>query len=125
MEGDLSAFRKSYSTQCQAVSDVRSAVEIKQALEPFAEWEFLEREDSEHCSRLCVQRFKLTANGEVFDDKITSREQSEGCNEVSHFRAAAASLQDVTLDPAIHPGTARHLWPSDTSPGRGTSAADR
>jgi hypothetical protein len=106
VDADFSAFKKILIDTIPVIPDVRSETEIEQALEPFAEWEFLEREDKRAllaaiCPEIQVERYVVKS---LMINLLT-----EGSNEVRQNRAAGASLRGrCARIPAIRPKTARH-----------------
>ena len=89
VDAELSAFRKILLDTMPAVPDVTTKGEIEQALEPFAEWEFLEREDKRAllaalCPEIRIERYVVKS--------LMLNWVAEGCNEGSQNQAAAASL---------------------------------
>ena len=109
VDAEISAFQKILLDTLSAVPDVRSEVEIEQALEPFAEWEFLEREDKRAllaglCPEIQVERYTVKS----LMIKLLTENRSDGCNEVNHFPGAGALLPErCARTPAIHRETAR------------------
>jgi len=86
VDAELSAFRKIH-LDMPAGPDVRSEAEIEQALEPFAEWEFLERDDKRAllaalCPEIQIERYVIKS--------LMLNMVAEGCNEVSQNPAADA-----------------------------------
>jgi DNA invertase Pin-like site-specific DNA recombinase len=104
VDADLSAFRKILLDTLPAVADVTSETELEQVLEPFAEWEFLEREDKRAlltalCPEIRVERYVVKS--------LMLNLLTEGSNEVNRLRAAGALLPAHCAEtPATHPGTA-------------------
>src|SRR6266404_2668080 len=110
VDAELSAFRKILLETMPATSDVITEAAIEQALEPFAEWEFLERDDKRVllaalCPEIRIERYVIKS--------LMLNLVAEGCNEVSHIPAAAALLPAHCAEtPATHPETARRYAPA-------------
>jgi DNA invertase Pin-like site-specific DNA recombinase len=106
VDAELSAFRKILLDTLPAVPDVTSETELEQVLEPFGEWEFLERDDKRAllaalCPEIQVERYTIKS--------LMLNVGAEGRNEVSHIPTAAASLPaHCAGTPAVHPERARH-----------------
>jgi DNA invertase Pin-like site-specific DNA recombinase len=88
VDAEVSAFNKILLETMTAIPDVRTEAEIEEALEPFAEWEFLEREDKRAlltalCPEIRVERYTVKS--------LMLNLVSEGSNEVSQNPAAGAS----------------------------------
>ena len=118
VDAEVAAFQKILLDTMPAVQDVRSEAEIEQALEPFAEWEFLEREDKRAllaalCPEIQVERYivkSLVVN-------LVTEIRSGSCYDVSQNRAAAASLPGRFAEiRAIHPKRARRCGPATLPP---------
>lgn len=87
VNAEVSVFQKTLLEAMPAVSDVRSEDEIEQVLEPFAEWEFLEREDKRAllaglCPEIQIERYTVKS----LMIKLVTENRSDGCNEVNHFQ---------------------------------------
>jgi DNA invertase Pin-like site-specific DNA recombinase len=87
VDAELSAFRKILLDTMPAPSDIRTEAEIEEALEAFAEWEFLERDDKRVllaalCPEIRVERYIIKS--------LMLNVVAEGRNEVSQNPAAAA-----------------------------------
>lgn len=117
VDAQVSAFQKILLDTMPTVPDVRSEAEIEHALEPFAEWEFLEREDKRAllaaiCPEIQIERYvvkSLMIN--VFAGVASCR------NEVNQNPAAGASLRERCAEtPAAHRETARHCAPTKLPP---------
>ena len=114
IDSELSAFRKILLDSTPAVPEVRTEVDFEEILEPFAEWEFLERDDKRTllatlCPEIRVERYVIKS--------LMLNEVAEGGNEVSQNPAVAASLPERFAEtPAIHPGTARRCAPAKLPP---------
>ena len=83
LDAEVSAFEKILLDTLPAVPDARSEAEIEQALEPFGEWEFLEREDKRAllaavCPEIQIERYVVKS--------LVVQLVSGGCNEVSQMR---------------------------------------
>lgn len=94
VEGEVSAFRRILLDTLPAVPDVTTKAEIEQALEPFAEWEFLEREDKRAlltalCPEIQVDRYVVKS----LMVKLVTEIRSDSCHEVSQNPAAGAALR--------------------------------
>jgi hypothetical protein len=86
LDAEVSAFRKILLETMPAVTDMK-ADEIEQALEPFAEWEFLEREDKRAlltalCPEIRVERYIVKS--------LMINLVPGNCDNVSQSRVSAA-----------------------------------
>ncbi len=110
LDRELSSFRQILLDSTPAVLDLRSEADFEEILEPFAEWEFLEREDKRAllavlCPEIRVERYVVKS--------LMLNLVAEGCNEVSQNPAAGASPPEHCVEiPAAHPGTARRCVPA-------------
>ena len=101
IDSELSAFRKILLDSTPAVPEVRTEVDFEEILEPFAEWEFLERDDKRTllatlCPEIRVERYVIKS--------LMLNEVAEGGNEVSQNPAAGASLPERFAEtPAARP----------------------
>ena len=117
IDSELSVFRKILLDSTPAVPKVRTEAGFEEILEPFAEWEFLERDDKRTllatvCPEIRVERYVVKS--------LMLNELAEGGNEVSQNPAVAASLPERFAEtPAIHPGTARRCAPAKLPPAAG------
>jgi hypothetical protein len=87
IDSELSAFRKILLDSTPAVSEVRTETDFEEILEPFAEWEFLGRDDKRTllatlCPEIQVERYVVKS--------LMLNEVAEGRNEVSQNRGAGA-----------------------------------
>ena len=87
VDAELSAFRKILLDTMPAASDMRTEAEIEEFLEPFAEWEFLERDDKRAllaalCPEIRVERYVVKS--------LMLHLVAGGGNEVSQNPMAAA-----------------------------------
>jgi len=109
VDADFSAFKKILIDTIPVIPDVRSETEIEQALEPFAEWEFLEREDKRAllaaiCPEIQVERYVVKS---LMINLLT-----EGSNEVRQNQEVDALLRGrYARIPAIHRERARRGGP--------------
>jgi len=127
VDSEVVAFRRILLDTIAAVPDVRTEAEIEEALEPFAEWEFLEREDKRAllravCPEIRVERYIVKS--------LMLNLVAEGCNEDSQNPAADASLPGRCAEtPAVRRETERHCGPAtprlDAAPLRRQSTPHR
>ena len=114
VEAEISAFRKILLETIPAVADVKTQDAIESALEPFAEWEFLAREDKRallavFCPEIQVDRYVVKS--------LMLNLLTEGCNDVNRNRAAGALLPEHCAGiPGVHPETAHHCDPAKLLP---------
>ena len=89
IDSELSAFRQILLDSTPVVPEARTDADFGEILEPFAEWEFLERDDKRAllaalCPEIRVERYVVKS--------LMLNLVAEDRNEVSHNRAAGASL---------------------------------
>jgi site-specific DNA recombinase len=105
VDAELSAFHEILLDTMPAASDMRTEAQIEEILEPFAEWEFLERDDKRTllaalCPEIRVERYVVKS--------LMLNLVAEGRNEVSQSPAAGASLPArFSETPATHRGITR------------------
>jgi DNA invertase Pin-like site-specific DNA recombinase len=106
IDSELSAFRQILLDSTSAAAEARTDADFEAILEPFSEWEFLERDDKRAllaalCPEIRVERYVVKS--------LMLNLVAEGRNEVSHLPMVVASpLIHSAETPAIHPGRARH-----------------
>ena len=109
VDAELSTFRRILLETMPAAADVPVEAEIEAALEPFAEWEFLERDDKRKllatlCPEIRVERYVVKA-------LMLNLVANDG-HEVNRNRAVGASLPARCAETlVIHPKTAHHCGP--------------
>ncbi len=89
VDAELAAFRKLLLDTVPARLGIKNRAEIEEVLEPFAEWEFLEREDKRSllaaiCPEIRVDRYVIKS--------LMLNLVGEGCNEVNHSKTAVSPL---------------------------------
>jgi DNA invertase Pin-like site-specific DNA recombinase len=89
IDAELSAFQKILLDTVPAAALPAGKSQIEQILEPFGEWEFLDREDKRAllaalCPEIRIERYVVKS--------LMLNLVAEGCNEGSQNQAAAASL---------------------------------
>jgi site-specific DNA recombinase len=105
IDSELSAFRQILLDSTPVVPEARTDADFGEILEPFAEWEFLERDDKRAllaalCPEIRVERYVVKS--------LMLNLVAEDRNEVSHNPAAGASLRaHCAGTPAIHLERAR------------------
>ena len=87
IDSELSAFRQILLDSTPVVPEARTDADFGEILEPFAEWEFLERDDKRAllaalCPEIRVERYVVKS--------LMLNLVAEDRNEVSHNRAAGA-----------------------------------
>jgi DNA invertase Pin-like site-specific DNA recombinase len=85
LDAEVSAFQKILLDSVPAHTETTSEAEIEQALEPFAEWEFLEREDKRAllaalCPEISVEQYVIKS--------LKINLPAAGCNEDNQLRTA-------------------------------------
>ena len=90
IDSELSAFRQILLDSTPVVPEARTDADFGEILEPFAEWEFLERDDKRAllaalCPEIRVERYVVKS--------LMLNLVAEDRNEVSHNRAAGALLR--------------------------------
>jgi len=114
LDMELSAFRRILLDSTPALLEVRTETDFEEILEPFAEWEFLERDDKRTllatlCPEIRVEQYVVKS--------LMLNLLAEGRNEVSQNQAAAASPPARCAEiPAIHPETVRRCAPAKLLP---------
>jgi DNA invertase Pin-like site-specific DNA recombinase len=127
LDRELSSFRQILLDSTPAVSEVRTEADFEEILEPFAEWEFLERDDKRTllaalCPEIRVERYVVKS--------LMLNLVAEGCNEVSQNPTAGASPPARCAEtPAAHPETPHRCVPArlpqDAAPRRRRSTQRR
>jgi DNA invertase Pin-like site-specific DNA recombinase len=114
VDADLSAFRKIVLETMPAAADAPAEAEIEAALEPLADWEFLDRDDKRKllgvlCPEIRVDRYVVKS---LMINLIV-----DGGNEGNRNRAAGALLPEHCAGiPGVHPETAHHCDPAKLLP---------
>jgi DNA invertase Pin-like site-specific DNA recombinase len=115
LDMELSAFRQILLDSTPVVPEARTEADFEEILEPFAEWEFLERDDKRAllaalCPEIRVERYVVKS--------LMLNLVAEGRNEVSQNQAAAASLPGHFAEiRVVHPKRARRCAPATLHPG--------
>jgi DNA invertase Pin-like site-specific DNA recombinase len=115
IDHDLDVFRNLLADSAQKQLP-RSTDQIRAALEPLAEWEFLEREDKRTllanlCPEISVFRYKIKAVS------LNLAALSAGCDEVNLPPAAAATPPARCAEaPGVRPGTKHRCVPAKPRP---------
>jgi site-specific DNA recombinase len=110
LDRELSSFRQILLDSTPAVLAPRDDADFEEILEPFAEWEFLEREDKRAllaalCPEIRVERYVVKS--------LMLNLAAEVRNEVSRNPTAGASPPGRCAEiPAAHPGIARRCAPT-------------
>ena len=114
IDSELAAFRQILLDSTPVVPEARTEADFEELLEPFAEWEFLERDDKRTllaslCPEIRVERYVVKS--------LILNLVAEGGNEVSQNLAVAASLPARFAEtPATHQGTAHRCAPGKLLP---------
>jgi site-specific DNA recombinase len=115
IDSELSAFRQILLDSTPVVPEARTDADFGEILEPFAEWEFLERDDKRAllaalCPEIRVERYVVKS--------LMLNLVAEDRNEVSQNQAAGASLRARCAEiPATHRETERRDGRAKLLPG--------
>jgi DNA invertase Pin-like site-specific DNA recombinase len=110
LDMELSAFRQILLDSTPVVPQARTEADFEEILEPFSEWEFLERDDKRAlltalCPEIRVEQYVVKS--------LMLNLVAEDRNEVSQTPAAAASPPAHFVEiPVTHPGRARRCAPA-------------